>query len=45
MGFRDLLGKELLFFDGATGTMLQALGLQPGELPERLKCSLYMKRI
>ena len=29
MGFRDLL-----FFDGATGTMLQALGLQPGELPE-----------
>ena len=27
-------GKELLFFDGATGTMLQALGLQPGELPE-----------
>ena len=34
MGFRDLLGKELLFFDGATGTMLQALGLQPGELPE-----------
>ncbi|MCD8360423.1 MAG: homocysteine S-methyltransferase family protein [Acidaminococcaceae bacterium] len=34
MGFRDLLGRELLFFDGATGTMLQALGLQPGELPE-----------
>ena len=34
MGFRDLLGRDLLFFDGATGTMLQALGLQPGELPE-----------
>lgn len=34
MSFRELLGKELLFFDGATGTMLQALGLQPGELPE-----------
>lgn len=34
MNFRELLGKELLFFDGATGTMLQALGLQPGELPE-----------
>lgn len=34
MGFRDLLGKELLFFDGAMGTMLQARGLQPGELPE-----------
>lgn len=34
MSFRELLGKELLFFDGATGTMLQALGLQLGELPE-----------
>ena len=31
---RDLLGRELLFFDGATGTMLQSLGLKPGELPE-----------
>ena len=40
MGFRDLLGKELLFFDGATGTMLQALGLQPGELPELWNLSL-----
>ncbi len=34
MIFKDLLGKELLFFDGAMGTMLQARGLQPGELPE-----------
>lgn len=34
MKFRDLLGKELLFFDGAMGTMLQASGLKPGELPE-----------
>lgn len=34
MKFRDLLGKELLFFDGAMGTMLQARGLKPGELPE-----------
>lgn len=34
MEFRKLLGKELLFFDGAMGTMLQAQGLQPGELPE-----------
>lgn len=34
MNFRDLLGKELLFFDGAMGTMLQARGLKPGELPE-----------
>lgn len=33
-GLRELLGRELLFFDGATGTMLQALGLKPGELPE-----------
>ena len=34
MNFRELLGKELLFFDGAMGTMLQARGLKPGELPE-----------
>ncbi len=30
----DLLGKELLFFDGGTGTVLQEMGLKPGELPE-----------
>lgn len=30
----DRLGKELLFFDGGTGTLLQENGLQPGELPE-----------
>lgn len=34
MNFKELLGKELLFFDGAMGTMLQASGLKPGELPE-----------
>ncbi|MBR2071944.1 MAG: homocysteine S-methyltransferase family protein, partial [Phascolarctobacterium sp.] len=34
MNFRDLLDSELLFFDGAMGTMLQARGLKPGELPE-----------
>lgn len=34
MNFRDLLGKQMLFFDGATGTELQAKGLQAGELPE-----------
>ncbi len=34
MNFKELLGKEMLFFDGATGTQLQARGLQPGELPE-----------
>ncbi len=31
---RELLGKEYLFYDGGTGTYLQAHGLQPGELPE-----------
>ena len=35
MNFKELLGKQMLFFDGATGTQLQARGLQPGELPER----------
>ena len=30
----DLLGKERLFFDGGTGTVLQGMGLKPGELPE-----------
>ena len=31
---RDRLGKELLFFDGGMGTLLQEQGLQAGELPE-----------
>ena len=30
----ERLGKELLFFDGGMGSLLQAEGLQPGELPE-----------
>ena len=30
----DLLGKNVLFFDGGTGTTLQTQGLKPGELPE-----------
>ena len=34
MTFKELLGKQMLFFDGATGTQLQARGLQPGEPPE-----------
>lgn len=34
MSFKEELGKKLLFFDGAMGTMLQAQGLQSGELPE-----------
>ncbi len=34
MNILDKLGKEMLFFEGAMGTMLQAEGLTPGELPE-----------
>ncbi|SFG74564.1 homocysteine S-methyltransferase family protein [Oribacterium sp. WCC10] len=30
----DRLGKEWIFFDGGTGSILQEKGLQPGELPE-----------
>lgn len=30
----DRLGKELLFFEGGMGTLLQEKGLAPGELPE-----------
>ena len=42
MSIRDLLGKELLYFDGAMGTQLQAAGLRPGEntgviLPQRVR--------
>ena len=32
--FRDYLGKQILFFDGGTGSVLQSQGLKPGELPE-----------
>ena len=31
---RDYLGKELLFYDGGTGTYLQSHGIAAGELPE-----------
>lgn len=31
---RERLGKDLLFFDGGMGTLLQEEGLLPGELPE-----------
>lgn len=34
MDIRERLGKELLFFDGGMGTLLQAQGLKAGELPE-----------
>ncbi|MCH4158284.1 MAG: homocysteine S-methyltransferase family protein [Acidaminococcaceae bacterium] len=34
MNLQAKLGKEIIFFDGAMGTMLQARGLTAGELPE-----------
>ncbi len=34
MNILNDLGKRILFFDGAMGTMLQENGLMPGELPE-----------
>lgn len=33
--FRERLGKEWLYWDGGTGSLLQAKGLKGGELPER----------
>lgn len=36
MKFKDIFNKQILFFDGAMGTMLQASGLKTGELPELL---------
>lgn len=33
---KDKLGREMLFFDGGMGTMLQSAGLRAGELPELL---------
>ena len=32
--FLERLGKEWLFFDGGTGSILQKMGLRGGELPE-----------
>ena len=34
MNLKQRLGRERLFFDGGTGTLLQAQGLKGGELPE-----------
>ena len=34
MNLRDRLGKEWLFCDGGTGSILQKMGLKGGELPE-----------
>lgn len=39
---RDYLGRELLFYDGGTGTYLQSHGLAAGELPE--SCNLACRR-
>lgn len=36
MTFREKFGKEILFFDGAMGTMLQKNGLKTGDLPENM---------
>ena len=33
-GIMEEIGKRILFFDGGMGSLLQASGLQPGELPE-----------
>ncbi len=35
MGFLERLGRERLFCDGGTGTILQEKGLKAGELPEK----------
>lgn len=34
MDIRKLLGKRIIFYDGATGTFLQEHGLAAGEFPE-----------
>ena len=36
MNFLEELKKRVLVFDGATGTMLQKLGLKPGGCPDEL---------
>ncbi len=36
MTFKEKFGNEILFFDGAMGTMLQKNGLKTGELPENM---------
>lgn len=36
MKFIELIGKRILVFDGAMGTMLQSAGLKAGEIPESM---------
>ncbi|MBE6595387.1 MAG: homocysteine methyltransferase [Ruminococcaceae bacterium] len=35
MNFKSFIGEHIFLLDGGMGTLLQAEGLQPGELPER----------
>ncbi len=44
MNITNKLGREILYFDGAMGSMLQSMGLATGELPERWNV-LYPERI
>ncbi len=39
MNLREYMKDHFLFLDGGMGTLLQAAGLQPGELPERWNVS------
>lgn len=34
LNIRDIIGEKFIIFDGAMGTMLQKMGLKPGEIPE-----------
>ncbi len=36
MNIKDILGEQILFFDGGMGTILQQLGMKGGEVPELL---------
>ncbi len=36
MSIKDILGEQILFFDGGMGTVLQKLGMKGGEIPELL---------
>ncbi|MCQ2578099.1 MAG: homocysteine S-methyltransferase family protein [Treponema sp.] len=36
---KELIGKQFLFLDGGTGSILQEKGLKPGELPENWNLS------
>lgn len=41
MNFKDLLGKQILFFDGGMGTLLQERGLRTGKFPRHgISCTL-----